>query len=169
MASHIELNPATQITVGTIGPPGQRTFYLQGSRGSQTISLTIEKEQARMLAESFEALVDELAKKYPESAEEAPVWTDMRLREPVESLFRVGNIGIGYNEDSNQVVLVAYELVAEEEEPNVVSYWITRTQVQALIKHANDVIKAGRPICGNCGKPIDPTGHFCPHRNGHAY
>lgn len=168
MASHIELNPATQITVGTIGLPGQRTFYLQGSRGSQTISLTIEKEQARMLAESFEALIQELANKYPE-ANDTSVWTDMRLREPIESLFRVGNIGIGYNEDSNQVVLVAYELVAEDEEPNVVSYWITRAQVQALVQHAYDVVKAGRPICGNCGKPIDPTGHFCPQRNGHAY
>lgn len=168
MASHIELNPATQITVGTIGVPGQRTFYLQGSRGSQTISLTIEKEQARMLAESFEALIDELSKKYP-AAEEGAIWTDMRLREPIEPLFRVGNIGIGYNEDSNQVVLVAYELVGEEEEPNVVSYWISRAQVQSLIKHAYDVVKAGRPICGNCGKPIDATGHFCPHRNGHAY
>jgi len=95
MASHIELNPVSQITVGTIGLPGQRTFYLQGSRGSQTISLTIEKEQARMLAESFDALIQELAQKYPESENEAPVWTDMRLREPIESLFRVGNIGIG--------------------------------------------------------------------------
>ncbi|GJM42508.1 MAG: hypothetical protein DHS20C20_27900 [Ardenticatenaceae bacterium] len=168
MASHIELNPATQITVGTVGLPGQRTFYLQGSRGSETISLTIEKEQARMLAESFDALVEELAQKYP-TAEEAPVWTDMRLREPVEALFRVGNIGIGYNEDSNQVVLVAYELVDEEEEPNVVSYWLTRTQVQSLVKHAYDVVRAGRPICGNCGKPIDADGHFCPHRNGHAH
>lgn len=168
MASHIELNPATQMTVGTIGPPGQRTFYLQGSRGSQTISLTIEKEQARMLAESFAALIQELESKYP-TAEEASVWTDMRLRQPVESLFRVGNIGIGYNEDSDQVVLVAYELVGEEEEPNVVSYWITRAQVQALVKHANEVVRAGRPICGNCGKPIDAAGHFCPQRNGHAY
>ncbi len=168
MPSHIELNPATQITVGTIGAPGQRTFYLQGSRGSQTISLTIEKEQARMLAESFEALIQELVNKYPE-ANDTSVWTDMRLREPIESLFRVGNIGIGYNEDSNQVVLVAYELVAEDEEPNVVSYWITRAQVQALVQHVYDVVKAGRPICGNCGKPIDPTGHFCPQRNGHAY
>lgn len=169
MASHIELNPVTQITVGAIGPPGQRTFYLQGSRGSQTISLTIEKEQARMLAESFDALIQELANKYPEPENEAPVWTDMRLREPIESLFRVGNIGIGYNEDSNQVVLVAYELVSEDEEPNVVSYWVSRSQVQALVQHAYDVVKAGRPICGNCGKPIDPTGHFCPHRNGHAH
>jgi len=169
MASHIELNPVSQITVGTIGVPGQRTFFLQGSRGSQTISLAIEKEQARMLAESFAALIQELEKKFPEPDDDAAVWTDMRLREPVDALFRVGNIGIGYNEDSNQIVLVTYELVDEDEEPNVVSYWVSRAQVQALVQHVYDVVKAGRPICGNCGKPIDATGHFCPHRNGHAH
>jgi len=27
----------------------------------------------------------------------------------------------------------------------------------------------GRPICGNCGEPIDPEGHFCPKRNGHKH
>lgn len=168
MARHIELNPVTHLTVGTIGEPGQRTFYVQGSRGSQTISLVIEKEQARMLASSFESLLAELNTKYPPSAQETPIWTDMRLKEPIQPLFRVGNMGLGYNEDSDQVVLVAYELVEEGEEPNVVSYWATRTQVQALIQHANEVVKAGRPICGNCGRPIDPDGHFCPHRNGHA-
>lgn len=168
MARHIELNPVTHLTVGTIGPPGQRTFYLQGGRGTQIISLVIEKEQARMLAGSFESLVAELDEKHPTTDQEEPVWTDMRLREPVEALFRVGNIGIGYNEESDQIVLVAYELVGEDEEPNVVSYWASRPQIQALIQHAYDVIQAGRPICGNCGKPIDPDGHFCPHRNGHA-
>lgn len=169
MASHTELNPVSQITIGTVGTPGERTFFLQGSRGSETISLTIEKEQARMLAESFDALIKELVNKYPDPESEAAIWTDMRLREPVEALFRVGNIGIGYNEDSNQVVLVAYELVGEDEEPNVVSYWVSRAQAQALAKHAYDVVKAGRPICGNCGKPMDADGHFCPSRNGHAH
>ncbi|NJN54552.1 MAG: DUF3090 domain-containing protein [Anaerolineae bacterium] len=168
MARHIELNPVTHLTVGTVGEPGQRTFYVQGGRGNQTIAVVVEKEQARMLASSFESLLAELNTKYPPSAQEAPYWTDMRLKEPVQPLFRVGNMGLGYNEESDQVVLVAYELVEEGEEPNVVSYWATRSQVQALIQHVNEVIKAGRPICGNCGRPIDPDGHFCPHRNGHA-
>jgi uncharacterized repeat protein (TIGR03847 family) len=168
MARHIELNPVTHLTVGAIGSPGQRTFYVQGSRGTQTVSLVIEKEQARMLANSFESLLAELNTKHPSSAQEVPVWTDMRLKEPVQPLFRVGNMGLGYNEDSDQVVLVAYELVEEGEEPNVVSYWATRHQVQALVQHTRDVVRAGRPICGNCGRPIDPDGHFCPHRNGHA-
>lgn len=170
MARHIELNPVSHLTIGTLGPPGQRTFYLQGSRGSQIISLVIEKEQAAMLAGSFESLIAELVQKYPVDPREShePVWTDMRLREPVEALFRVGNMGLGYNEESDQIVLVAYELVDEGEEPNVVSYWASRAQVQALIQHIPEVVMAGRPICGNCGNPIDPEGHFCPNRNGHA-
>lgn len=170
MARHIELNPVSHLTIGTIGSPGQRTFYLQGSRGAQVISLVIEKEQAMMLTNSFESLMAEIVEKHPAEARgsQEPVWRDMRLREPIEPLFRVGNMGLGYNEDSDQLVLVAYELVNEEEEPNVVSFWASRTQVQALAKHTTEVVKAGRPICGNCGKPIDADGHFCPQRNGHT-
>ncbi len=171
MASHIELNPVSHLTVGTIGPPGQRVFYLQGSRGAQTISLTMEKQQARMMGESFVTLIDELDKQHPVDTRELnePIWLDMRLKEPVEPLFRAGNMGLGYNEDTNQVVLVAYELVDEGEEPNVVSFWTTRPHIKALIKHIEEVVSAGRPICGNCGEPIDPDGHFCPHRNGHTH
>ncbi|MBE2198645.1 MAG: DUF3090 domain-containing protein [Anaerolinea sp.] len=171
MARQIELNPISNLTIGAIGLPGQRTFYLQGSRGTQTVSLMIEKEQAVMLASSFESLLEDLDKRYPQhrAETEEPVWTDMRLREPVEPLFRVGNMGVGYNEASEQIVLVAYELVEEDEDPSVVSYWATREQIVALIQHAYEVVKAGRPICGNCGRPIDADGHFCPNRNGHIH
>ncbi len=171
MARHIELNPASHLTIGTIGEPGHRTFYLQGGHNSQTLSLIIEKEQAVMLVGSLETLSAELAEKYPIDSRETqdPVWRDMRLREPVESLFRVGNMGLGYNEDSDQVVLVAYELVDEGEEPNVVSFWTSRVQIQAFTQHTSEVVKAGRPVCGNCGAPIDPEGHFCPQRNGHSH
>jgi uncharacterized repeat protein (TIGR03847 family) len=168
MARHIELNPTHHLTVGTIGPPGQRVFYLQGSKGSDLVSLIIEKQQATMLASSLESLLEEMGDKLMRGEAQDPIWTDMRLREPVEPLFRVGNLGLGYNDEASRIVIVAYELVDEEEEPNAVSFWITREQVQSLIRHTMDVVKAGRPICGNCGQPIDPEGHFCPNRNGHA-
>ena len=171
MAHQIDLNPATHLTIGTIGPPGQRTFYLQGSRGAQTISLTIEKEQAILLGESLQSFLEELETRHPQSTREAaePVWTDMRLREPVEELFRVGSMGLGYNEDGELIVLIAYELVEDEEDANAVSFWVTRKQTQDLIDHISEVVKQGRPICGNCGRPIDPEGHFCPQRNGHRH
>ena len=171
MADHIELNPVYHLTIGTVGEPGNRTFYLQGSQGSQVISLVIEKEQAAMMAISLDSLLEDLKKQHPEETRNAeePVWTDLRLRQPINSLFRVGHMGLGYNEDSEQVVLVAYELVEEGEEPNVVSFWASRYQVKTLIKHTTDVVSSGRPVCGNCGRPMDAEGHFCPNRNGHIH
>ncbi len=77
-------------------------------------------------------------------------------------------MGLGYNEEVDKIIVVAYELVEEEEDANAVSLWASRTQAQALVKHAQEVVSAGRPICGNCGQPMDPDGHFCPNRNGHA-
>lgn len=171
MAHQIELNPVSHLTIGTVGSPGNRVFYLQGGRGSQTISLKIEKEQASMLASSVESFLEELEQKHPPPMREADesILQDMRLREPVEELFRVGNMGLGFNESADQVVLVAYELVDEDAEPSVVSFWTSRWQMKALVAHAREVVAAGRPICGNCGRPIDSNGHFCPNRNGHRH
>lgn len=170
MARHIELNPVSHLTVNTIGPPGQRTFYLQGSKGSDIVSLIIEKQQAAMLASSFDTLLGELAVQQgadPRESQEQ-VWADMRLREPVEALFRVGRMELGYGEAIDRVVLIAYELVDDdEEEASAVSFYMTRAQVASVIPHIRAVVEAGRPICGNCGQPIDPDGHFCPKRNGH--
>jgi uncharacterized repeat protein (TIGR03847 family) len=171
MARQIELNPVTHLTVGTVGEPGQRTFYLQGGRGPQTVSLIIEKEQATMLANSLETFLRELDEQHPEETRgtDESILQDMRLRDPVEELFRVGNMGMGFNESEDQVVLVAYELVDEDEEPDVVSFWATRNQMRSLVAHAREIVASGRPICGNCGRPIDPSGHFCPNRNGHRH
>jgi uncharacterized repeat protein (TIGR03847 family) len=168
MARHLELNPVSHLTIGTVGPPGQRVFYFQGSKGTDLISLIIEKQQAAMLASSLKTLLEDLTEKFPQDDEHETVWTDMRIREPIEPLFRVGNMGLGFNEEVVRVIIVAYELVEEEEEPNVVSFWASMSHAQALIKHTRDVVQAGRPICGNCGKPIDADGHFCPNRNGHS-
>jgi uncharacterized repeat protein (TIGR03847 family) len=169
MARQIELNPVSHITIGTVGAPGERVFYLQGGRGSDLITLIIEKQQALMLATSLESLLEELGEKFSSEDARESVWTDMRLRDPIEPLFRVGNMGLGFNEEVERVAIVAYELVDEEEEPNAVSMWANRIQVQSLIKHSRETAEAGRPICGNCGQAIDADGHFCPNRNGHTH
>lgn len=169
MSRHLELNPVSHITVGTVGPPGQRVFYLQGSKGADLISVIIEKQQAAMLGSSLETLLEDLNEKHPQEESREPIWMDMRLREPVESLFRVGNMGLGYNDEVDRIVIVAYELVEDDEEPNAVSFWTSWVQAQSLVKHAQEVVQAGRPICGNCGQPMDPDGHFCPNRNGHSH
>ena len=96
--------------------------------------------------------------------------TEMELSEPIEPVFRIGQLGLGYDAEKGLLVLVAYEL-PEEENPstiNVVRFWATPEQMRALARHAAGVVAGGRPICVLCGRPIDPEGHFCPKRNGHG-
>lgn len=171
MAEQIELNPASHITIGTIGEPGNRTFYLQGSQGQQVVSLIIEKAQAAMIAEAIEGLLKDVATNHPElsQAESKFLTVDTRLRDPEEVLFRAGNLGLGFSEESKRIIIVAYELVEEGLEPDMVSFWCTFDQMHALIKQARTLVKSGRPICGNCGDAIDREGHFCPRRNGHNH
>lgn len=170
MAQHIELNPLSHFTINTVGEPGQRTFYIQGSQDGEQVSLVIEKAQAIALADSFESLLGELERQYPEliDLDDVPKGVfNLQLRQPIDPLFRVGNLGLGFNEQVNRIVIVAYELVPDEDDPNVVSFWATPDQVKILADHTQGVVRSGRPICGNCMESIDPSGHFCAHRNGY--
>ncbi len=162
----IELRPTTFLTVGTVGPPGDRTFFLQGSQGAEVVSLILEKEQASALALALGQLLDRLSEE-TESVDEAPVSTNLLL--PLDPLFRIGQIGLGYDRDSDQIVIHAQELLPDPEEskPGYVRFWVNRPQVRAFCESALGVVSAGRPICSLCGQPIDPEGHFCPSGNGH--
>lgn len=166
----IELNPVDFITVGTVGPKGQRVFHLQAGKGDQIVTLTIEKEQANALGEAIRELTEDLDRRFPRSSRPETPETDMELHEPIEPLFRVAQMGIGYDEDRDMVVLVAQELVArtaqdeedetigtlggdgglseeddDENEPGVVRLWCSRDKMRALSAHSTNTVKAGRP------------------------
>lgn len=166
-----DLEPVSFITADAIGPPGRRTFYLQASQERTVVSLIIEKEQARALAESLDQLLEALKERYPKRPGPIePVDYDMGLLKPIDSLWRVGQMGLGYDEETDLIVLIAQELMFEDEElrePEAVRFAATREQMQALSEHAAWVVEQGRPECPLCGNPIDPDGHFCPPSNGH--
>jgi len=148
-----ELNPVDFVTIGTVGPKGQRLFHLQAGQSSQVVTLIIEKEQARALAEAVREMLDNLKERFPDQPESdlnLSQW-DMSLRDPIDPLFRVAQMGLGYNEEQNRVILVAQELVASDEadpapggEPQVVRLWATREQMRALSEHTFGVVKQGR-------------------------
>jgi uncharacterized repeat protein (TIGR03847 family) len=150
----IELNPVDFVTVGTIGPKGQRIFHLQGGQGNQLVSLIIEKEQAWALSEAVRELLEDLDKRYPTPGSPPPVdlsRVDMDLREPIEPVFRVAQMGLGYDEDRDMIILVAQEAVVAEEdtdpsliEPGVVRMWCNRDQMRLLSEHTMEVVKSGR-------------------------
>ena len=182
----IDLHPVTHITTDAIGPPGKRVFYIQGYKGQRTVTLIVEKFQIQTLAIGLEQFLAEIMTKFPDLPEASGdyIETNMRINPPVDPLFRVGELALGYDSESDLVVLVAREATAEvgeeglaeeglaeeaEESPegSVVRYWCSRSQIRAMAHWGIEIASRGRPICPQCGEPEDPEGHFCPKRNGH--
>jgi uncharacterized repeat protein (TIGR03847 family) len=174
-----ELDPVTRLTADAVGEPGQRTFYLQAASGADQVTLLVEKEQVRRLAENLETWLPELAAGRPEDPAEAAAAEagELALAEPLEPDFRVGQLSLSYDEERDRVLVIATELQAEEEEeeedpleladPLEVRLLVTRAQLRVLARHGAEVVARGRPLCPLCGNPLDPTGHICPALNGH--
>jgi uncharacterized repeat protein (TIGR03847 family) len=149
--NEIVLDPVDFLTVGTVGPKGQRIFYLQAAKGTQLITLVIEKQQAQALGEAIVELLETLQDKFPNQPDinvNLSNW-DMGLRDPIDALFRVAQMGLGYDEDRHSVVLIAQELVTGEEElaepePQTVRMWATPEQMRVLSDHAQQLVQKGR-------------------------
>ncbi len=151
--AEIELNPIDFITTGTVGPKGRRVFYLQAGRGSHIVSLILEKEQARALGDAIKELMDDLKERYPTKPEKKVILADwnMELRDPIEPEFRIAQIGLGYDEVRDMVVIVAQEMVALDEDedpelvnPGIVRFWGSREQFRALSMWISNLVNKGR-------------------------
>ena len=176
-----DLDPVTRLTADAVGEPGQRTFYLQAASGPDQVTLLVEKEQVRRLAESLQTWLPELAADRPEDPGEAAAAeaSQLELAPPLEPDFRVGQLTLSYDADRDRVTLVATEFQAGEDEdedeqgppelpdPLTVRLVVTRAQLRVLARHGSQVVARGRPLCPLCGNPLDPTGHVCPAQNGH--
>lgn len=162
----LALSQVDFITIGTVGPPGRRTFYLQASQGDLLVSMVIEKEHAAALSLGIYELVQQLGG----IEEGALLPADMELREPLRPLFRVANLGLGYDEEKDAIVVVAHALGGEEEgEYPEVHLWGSQAQMFALSQQAAEVVAAGRPRCPLCDEPMMPgERHVCVRDNGHG-
>jgi uncharacterized repeat protein (TIGR03847 family) len=172
--SHFEIRPVERITVGAVGEPGHRVFYLQAGGEGRQITLRVEKEQVLMLAMSIEQFLGDLHQRFPALQEADPSFdeSEMQLEQPLESEFHIGNMGLGYDEREDRLLFVLRQAVEEavsRSEASEASLWCTREQLIRLARWAVELARRGRPICGNCGNPIDPSGHFCPRKNGHKH
>ena len=179
MSDSFELTSPDYFTIGAIGQPGQRVFYLQGREARQVVTLKVEKEQIAALADYVAGLLTKL----PVAG---AVNTDLPLLEPVEPVWAVGALGLGYDDTNYRLVVVANEAIEQEEadgeeeeeaaqpeDPEAPAgatarFLITRAQAAAFVERARGLVKAGRPLCPMCQQPKDPTGHVCPRSNGHV-
>jgi uncharacterized repeat protein (TIGR03847 family) len=174
MGEEIDLQPVSHITTDAIGQPGKRVFYIQAWQGTRTVTLIVEKIQVQSLAVGLEQFLAEIQQRYPDLADADSSYDELRMhiQPPVDPMFRVGELGLGYDMDNDLVVLVARELVGEEadaEQARTVRFWCTRGQIRAMCLWGMEVASRGRPLCPQCGEPMDPEGHFCPKKNGHKH
>ncbi|HEX4865940.1 MAG TPA: DUF3090 family protein [Acidimicrobiales bacterium] len=186
MSPSFDLSEVEWATVGTVGEPGHRTFFLQARQGDQHVTLKVEKQQVAALAQFIGEILSDLPA--PESTLEDDA---LALVEPVSAQWAVGSIQLAYEADSDRIFLVAEEVIIEEGggdeddeaadpllEPSipgagpppdqgVARFGLTRAQAAALVRRGWDLVQAGRPACPLCGNPMDAEGHSCPRTNGH--
>jgi len=172
--TEIDIDPCDHITSDAIGQPGQRVFYIQAFQADKTFAVIIEKSQLQSLAVGIEQFLAEVARQNPSLAEASADYVEaqMHISPPVDPAFRVGEIGLGYDQVRDRVVLFARELVGEDQEEDtgtVYRFWCTRTQLRQLARWGVEVAGRGRPMCPQCGQPMEPEGHFCPKKNGHKH
>jgi uncharacterized repeat protein (TIGR03847 family) len=172
----LDLTPVQHITSDAIGQPGQRVFYIQAWRESdvQPVTVIIEKIQLQTLIAGLEQMLTEVAHQNPSLTEPSAEYDEekMKITPPVDPLFRAGEMGLGYDADRDLIVILAREIVVEgddQEEAAVVRFWCSRQQAKQLAAWSKSVIERGRPICPQCGQPMEPEGHFCPKKNGHKH
>lgn len=170
----IDVDPVDHITTDAIGKPGQRVFYIQAWQEQRTITVLIEKIQLQSLSVGVEQFLAEIHRQMPD-LKDAPgdyIESQMRINPPVEPLFRVGEIGLGYEKERDRIVLQTRELLPEDQEPEsaaVIRFWCTREQIRKMAHWGAEVVSRGRPLCPQCGAPMEPEGHFCPKKNGHKH
>lgn len=167
----MDLDPVDKITAGTVGEPGQRTFFLQARAEGRLVTIAVEKEQVELLSSS---ILEILATVDLETGD-GPPENELELEAPIEPLWKAGRLSIGYSEERDLMLLEMEELVPEPEdeqaedapEPARLRVWASREQMLALSRHGAAVAARGRPRCQFCGNPMDPEGHMCPAMNGH--
>ena len=189
-------DPPERFITGTVGDPGDRTFFLQAREGGRVVSVILEKVQVAVLAERLSELLGELERRGIASPPiEAPVTTSVTHRaetpvaanedtgpldEPLIEAFRAGSLTLGWDQDAD---LVLVEARAQDEDgegvdpdddddededgPDLLRVRMTADAARAFVARAARVVAGGRPPCPLCGAPLDPRGHICPRRNGH--
>ena len=170
--------PPERFVAGTVGEPGERTFFLQARGGGRLVSVALEKVQVALLAEKLEELLAEANRRFGLPTVETATSADDNepLDLPLEEEFRVGTLGLAWDGDSQTVVIEAIavgEQEAEEPEEEELAdldrlrVRLTPGATRAFIERAKRVVAAGRPPCPFCGQPLDPAGHLCPRHNGY--
>jgi uncharacterized repeat protein (TIGR03847 family) len=178
-------DPPERFVTGTVGEPGQRTFFLQARSGSHLVTVGLEKQQVAALAERIDELLDEVMSSQGGAATiPAVAPLDLEdgepLEQPIEEEFRAGTMTLSWDPADARVVIEVFPFTEaavvspdqveedfEEPEPDeLLLVRIPAGAARAFVKRATQVLSAGRPSCPFCGNPVDAEGHLCVRMNG---
>ena len=182
-----------RFVAGTVGQPGERTFFLQARQGNRITSVACEKQQVSVLAEHLDKVLDEVVRRSAGGINVPPASTKARdvdpLDAPITEEFRVGTMTIAWDPTIDRIVIELFsnvdtdaeeaegepvpEAAAEEPDPDTISadevfvVKITASYARDFVARAQALVAAGRPPCPFCLQPLDPSGHICPRANGY--
>jgi uncharacterized repeat protein (TIGR03847 family) len=175
-----EFDPPDRFVAGTVGQPGQRTFFLQATGKARVVSVALEKVQVSVLAERLGELLDEVRRRGGDvPATAAPGSDDVApLDQPILEEFRVGTLALAWDPEAERVIVEARAVTEQDDDaepleddtedgPDVLRVRMTASYARTFVKRALRLVAAGRPPCPFCGLPLDPEGHICPRQNGH--
>ncbi|SDU85080.1 conserved hypothetical protein [Microlunatus sagamiharensis] len=183
-----------RFVAGTVGQPGERTFFLQAREGNRITSVACEKQQVSVLAEHLDRVLDEVVRRGV-AGSGTSVGTGRAkdvdpLDAPISEEFRVGTMTIAWDPSIDRIVIELFsnvdrdadegdepeagasagtgaDLEDEVEADEVFVVKITASYAREFVTRAQALVAAGRPPCPFCLQPIEPTGHICPRANGY--
>ena len=109
-------DPPDRFVAGTIGQPGNRTFFLQARRAGQIVSVVLEKVQVAVLAERLGVLLDELEARGIAQPTEDVVADSSPLDEPINETFRATTLTLGWDGDTEQILVEARAEADDDED-----------------------------------------------------
>ena len=156
-----DFDPPDRFIVGTVGPPGQRTFFLQALSGRRLVSVSCEKEQIQILADRVNDVLDQFARlrrSVPGPEDNDPLTT------PIEDEFRVATLSLAWDSNREVVVIEAFDAdipeAAEDEDEATdvpeeflesmasrqsVRVVLSPPQARSFVRRAQALVSAGRP------------------------
>ena len=164
MAPGIDLDPLDNLAVGTVGPPGQRRFFLQARGAGRQLTLGCEKVQVQALLERIREALDAQGA----ADTEFSAGPSQPPTEPLDAEWEIAELGVGFHEPTERYVIVVRPGTLEGEAPaeETVRLWATPDRLRAFAAKAQAVLSARRQTCPRCGLPMDPGGHPRPLSNG---
>ncbi|MBC8195656.1 MAG: DUF3090 family protein [Acidimicrobiia bacterium] len=165
----IDWDDTDGFTNGTVGPAGRRVFFIQAHRKGEVVSLKLEKQQMAGLAEFLDKMLADLPPVSHPSlhTDDHPAHDAPAFEAPEEADWVVGSLGVTYQQSTDRLVLIAEELIRDEDlKPAQARFPLRREQIASFVESARALVAAGRPPCEWCGAPLEPeSGGWCPCAN----